>query len=318
MYFHKSALQSYFRQACAFRQLGDEEERNRIREWQQDKNIKARNEIVKSNLKIAFLEAVRYSRYGIPIEDLVSEATFGIIKSLDDFDLELEGAPPFRPYARMRIRNVIRDYIANNWGQMHLSQRSRRFLFALLKRRTQFDTLEEIINDMTDYERAKIGKKQAAWIYQQYISQPARSLHEMAPGEVTGPEGMSDKRAVIDMLADPNPSYHEVLAEQQELEQRLDILADAMNQMDVKELTVFTGRYLMEDGPMGMDDLGRKIGHSDRQMARKFLVRAEKKVIAAMLGSNEHFHVTFDKRALGRASRTRNKAAEPGCLPIAA
>ena len=46
----------------------------------------AKNELIQANLRIVISIAKKYSRYGIPMSDLVQEGNLGLIRAADTFD----------------------------------------------------------------------------------------------------------------------------------------------------------------------------------------------------------------------------------------
>lgn len=72
-------------------------------------NIKARNEILESNLKFVFDMAKRYTGRGVPISDLISEGNMGLIYAIDKFDENKD--VKFISYAVWWVRHYMIDAI---------------------------------------------------------------------------------------------------------------------------------------------------------------------------------------------------------------
>jgi RNA polymerase primary sigma factor len=72
-------------------------------------NIKARNEIIESNLKFVFDIAKRYTGRGVPISDLISEGNMGLIYAITKFDESKD--VKFISYAVWWIRHAMLDAI---------------------------------------------------------------------------------------------------------------------------------------------------------------------------------------------------------------
>lgn len=75
-------------------------------------NLKAKNEIVESNLRFVFDIAKRYTGRGVPILDLVSEGNMGLLKAIDKFD-ESKNVK-FITYAVWWIRQAMLEAIHKN------------------------------------------------------------------------------------------------------------------------------------------------------------------------------------------------------------
>ena len=72
-------------------------------------NIKARNEILESNLRFVFDMAKKYTGKGVPISDLISEGNMALIYAITKFDEEKD--VKFISYAVWWIRHAMLDVI---------------------------------------------------------------------------------------------------------------------------------------------------------------------------------------------------------------
>jgi RNA polymerase sigma-32 factor len=79
-----------------------------------------------------------------------------------------------------------------------------------------------------------------------------------------------------DWLVDDHDSQEDVLIEQDELENRRAMLADAMSVLNERERRIFEARRLEED-PLTLEDLSTEFGIS-RERVRQIEVRAFEKV----------------------------------------
>lgn len=68
-------------------------------------DLKARDRIIKSNIRLVILIAKKYNIEGCELEDLVSLGTIGLIKAVDTFDIEKQ--IKFSTYAARCINNEI-------------------------------------------------------------------------------------------------------------------------------------------------------------------------------------------------------------------
>lgn len=75
-------------------------------------NIKARNEILTSNLRFVFDIAKRYKGCGTPLGDLISEGNIGLVRAIDKFD-ETKNVK-FISYAVWWIRQAIQEFLHKN------------------------------------------------------------------------------------------------------------------------------------------------------------------------------------------------------------
>lgn len=82
--------------------------------WQETRDEKAFQQIVKSFTRLVVGMALRFRFYGLPIQDLIQEGTLGLIYAADRFDPEREVR--FSTYAKWWIRATIQDYVLRNWS----------------------------------------------------------------------------------------------------------------------------------------------------------------------------------------------------------
>ena len=82
-------------------------------------SIKAKNELISSNLRFVFDIAKKYVGKGMPMADLISEGNIGLIKALDKFD-EDKGYR-FITYAVWWIKQSIIEAIRANKGKMKMA-----------------------------------------------------------------------------------------------------------------------------------------------------------------------------------------------------
>ena len=75
-------------------------------------DLKARDRIIKSNIRLVILIAKKYNIEGCDLEDLVSIGTIGLIKAVDTFDIEKQIR--FSTYAVRCIDNEILMNIRKN------------------------------------------------------------------------------------------------------------------------------------------------------------------------------------------------------------
>ncbi len=75
-------------------------------------DLKARDIIIKSNIRLVILVAKKYNIEGCDLEDLVSLGTIGLIKAVDTFDIEKQIR--FSTYAACCINNEILMSIRKN------------------------------------------------------------------------------------------------------------------------------------------------------------------------------------------------------------
>jgi RNA polymerase sigma-B factor len=89
-----------------------------FRRWQQDKDVGARDELVKRYLPLARKLARRYTGAHEPFEDLFQVASFGLLKALDRFDPEHGTA--FSSFAVPTIVGELKRYFRDLGWSAHV------------------------------------------------------------------------------------------------------------------------------------------------------------------------------------------------------
>ncbi len=107
---YKNSLFVYFDEIRSARVLGEKEEKQIIRKAQAG-DVKAREEIIKCNLKLVVKIAKRYEYFGVPLIDLIEEGNIGLMKAVEKFIIS-KGFR-FSTYATWWIKQSINRAIAN-------------------------------------------------------------------------------------------------------------------------------------------------------------------------------------------------------------
>ena len=107
---YKNSLFVYFDEIRAARVLGEKEEKQIIRKAQAG-DIRAREEIIKCNLKLVVKIAKRYEYFGVPLIDLIEEGNIGLMKAVEKF--KISKGFRFSTYATWWIKQSINRAIAN-------------------------------------------------------------------------------------------------------------------------------------------------------------------------------------------------------------
>ena len=115
--------------------LTKEEERELIKKAQ-DGDLKARNQVVLSNLRLVVKIAKRYLNYGLSLDDLVSEGNYILFHVIDKFDLSKDYK--FSTYATYWLQQVMQKKICDSIHVSRLSYRKDREINILEKKKNEF------------------------------------------------------------------------------------------------------------------------------------------------------------------------------------
>lgn len=117
-----SNFESYARIANQIPMLKEEEERELVRAWQNEKNKEAAQNLILAHLKLVVRVVRNHKGYGLPQGDLAQEGTIGLMKAVHRFDLSM--GVRLAAYALRWIEAEIREFIFKNFRMVRLSSSS--------------------------------------------------------------------------------------------------------------------------------------------------------------------------------------------------
>lgn len=117
--------------------LSKEEQAAAAKAFQQTRDEKHLDALVRSNMRLAISIARKHQRNDLDLEDLTAEAMTGILRAAETFDPS-KGAS-FTSYAAQWIRANVQAFVQDNTGTIRIGTRTGKKLFASLPRlRRQF------------------------------------------------------------------------------------------------------------------------------------------------------------------------------------
>jgi RNA polymerase sigma-32 factor len=111
--------------------------------WRQHGDRAAADRLVTSHLRLVAKIAWGYRGYGLPMSDLISEGTLGMLEAVKRFDPERG----FRlaSYATWWIRRQIQDYVLRSWSLVRIgtTANQKKLFFNLRRLKAQLRSLDE-------------------------------------------------------------------------------------------------------------------------------------------------------------------------------
>ncbi|SHI37168.1 RNA polymerase sigma factor RpoH [Wenxinia saemankumensis] len=271
----EQGLNRYMQEIRKFPLLEPEEEYMLAKRWVEDEDREAAHKMVTSHLRLAAKIAMGYRGYGLPQAEVISEANVGLMQAVKRFDPE----KGFRlaTYAMWWIRASIQEYILRSWSLVKLGTTSaqKKLFFNLRKAKARIGALEEgdlrpenvaqIANDLGVTEDEVISMNRR-------LSGGDASLNAMIGG---GGEGDSTTQWQ-DWLEDDSANQAEDYAERDELENRREMLAEAMEVLNEREKDILMRRRL-SDETVTLEDLS-SVYDVSRERIRQIEVRAFEKL----------------------------------------
>ena len=282
----EGGLSRYLSEIRKFPMLTKDEEFMLAKRWREHNDLAAAHKLVTSHLRLVAKIAMGYRGYGLPISEIVSEGNVGLMQAVKRFDAERG----FRlaTYAMWWIKAAIQEYILRSWSlvKMGTTANQKRLFFNLRKAKSQISALDE--GDLKPDQVAQIATKLN--VSEEEVVSMNRRLSGDASlnAPIRAAEGESGEW--MDWLADDSESQETVLAEQDELDQRREMLRGALGVLDKRERRIFEARRLAEE-PLTLEALSDEFDVS-RERVRQLEVRAFEKV----------------QKAVQKASRERDRA----------
>ena len=271
----EGSLSSYLQEIRTYPMLEANEEYMLAKAWVEHEDSEAAHKMVTSHLRLVAKIAMGYRGYGLPVADLISEGNVGMMQAVKRFDPE----KGFRlaTYAMWWIRASIQEYILRSWSLVKIGTTAaqKKLFFNLRRVKGQIEAVEE--GDLTPENVAKIAE-QLDVAESDVVSMNRRmSAHDHS---LNAPLKADTEGEWQDWLVDEEPDQETVTADNEERNQRLELLAKAMEGLNDREKNILTERRL-SDPAKTLEELSVEYGVS-RERVRQIEVRAFEKVQKAI------------------------------------
>ncbi|WP_108658786.1 RNA polymerase sigma factor RpoH [Acuticoccus kandeliae] len=272
----EAGLSRYLDEIRKFPMLEPQQEYMLAKAYLEHDDSDAAHKLVTSHLRLVAKIAMGYRGYGLPISEVISEGNVGLMQAVKRFDPE----KGFRlaTYAMWWIKAAIQEYILRSWSLVKLgtTANQKRLFFNLRKVKSSIQALDD--GDLRPDQVAQIAQK---------LNVPESDVISMNR-RLSGDTSLNapirqeaDSGEWQDWLVDDSTSQEEVLAENEELDNRRQLLKDALGVLNDREKRIFEMRRLAEE-PMTLEALSAEFGVS-RERVRQIEVRAFEKVQKAVV-----------------------------------
>ena len=266
-------LGRYLQEIKKFPMLEREEEFILAKKWVDNGDSQAAHKMVTSHLRLAAKIAMGYRGYGLPTSEIVSEANVGLMQAVKKFDPD----KGFRlsTYAMWWIRASIQEYVLRSWSlvKMGTTSAQKKLFFNLRKAKNRIGALEE--GDLRDHNVAKIAKdlnvteKEVVSMNRRLTGGDA-SLNARV---MTEGEGAAEWQ---DWLEDETANQAANYEEKNELDNRRELLTEALTILNDREKDIILKRKLQEP-PLTLEELSNLYDVS-RERIRQIEFRAFEKL----------------------------------------
>jgi RNA polymerase sigma-32 factor len=271
---NEGGLSRYLDEIRRFPMLEPHEEYMLAKRWREHGDREAAHKLVTSHLRLVAKIAMGYRGYGLPISEVVSEGNVGLMQAVKRF--EPEKGFRLATYAMWWIKAAIQEYILRSWSlvKMGTTANQKKLFFNLRKAKGRISALEEgdLHPDQVKQIATQLGVNE-----QDVIDMNRRLGGDASLNAPLREEGEGEWQ---DWLVDQGQSQEQILVEEEEGQNRLQALRNALSVLNPRERRIFEARRLSDD-PITLEDLSTEFGVS-RERVRQIEVRAFEKVQEAV------------------------------------
>jgi len=268
------AVQRQIAVIAKFPMLEAEEERELAWSWRERRDRAALDRIVTSHLRQVAKIARTFAGYGLPIADLMSVGTIGLMRAADGYDPDLGFR--FSTYAAWWIRAEMRQFVFDNWSLVRIAHNSanKRLFFKLRRLKAELRIIED--GALAPDAVAQIAAR---------LNVPPTAVEEMNQRLSGGEPSLNaafgeDGEEWQDNIPDEAQDAEATLGEHEELAERRHQLDLALTTLNERERAIIVGRCINEQRNT-LDSLSVQFGIS-RERVRQIETRALEKLKASV------------------------------------
>ena len=208
---------------------------------------KARELMIKANLRLVVKIARDYEGIGLPLLDLISEGNIGLMKAVERFDPKKGGK--LSTYGSWWIKQSIKRALANQSKTIRLPVHLVDKISKM--RRLSMRMQEELGREPTDEELAAELGMTAARVAQMRLA-------AIRPASLDAPIGDEDSNSYAEIVEDENAT-----SPYEDLEEKTvtGMLQDMVKHLDAREATILRYRFGLDGGTeKTLEQVGEKFG----------------------------------------------------------
>ena len=268
-----SGLARYLQEIRKFPMLEPEEEFMLAKSWAEHGDSKAAHKLVTSHLRLAAKIALGYRGYGLPTNEVISEANVGLMQAVKRF--EPEKGFKLATYAMWWIRASIQEYVLRSWSlvKMGTTSAQKKLFFNLRKVKGRTGALEDGDLKPENVSRIatelKVSEEEVVSMNRRMAGNDS-SLNARISSDSDGDAEWQD------WLEDETADHVNNFESKEELELRRTLLIDAMSDLNEREKNIISWRQLTDE-PKTLEELS-KLFKISRERVRQIEVKAFEKL----------------------------------------
>ena len=233
--------------------------------WRDQRDEEALHRLITAYMRLAISMASKFKRYGAPMNDLIQEASVGLMKAAGKFDPDR--GVRFSTYAVWWIKASIQDYVMRNWSMVRTGSTSSQKSLFFNMRRVQARLEREAAAEGVHLETHELHEKIAI-----EVGVPLHDV-QMMDGRLSGSDfslnatqSMEDEgREWIDALEDDAPQAAERVENSHDTDTLRQWLVTALTALNDREQFIVRERKLRDD-PRTLESLGSELGLSKERV----------------------------------------------------
>ena len=271
-------LSKYLTQIKKFPMLTAEEEYMLAKSWRDRGDLKSAQKLVTSHLRLVAKIAMGYRGYGLPVSELVSEGNIGLMQAVKKF--EPEKGFRLATYAMWWIKASIQEYVLRSWSlvKMGTTTAQKKLFFNLKKLKNQLSANNE--GDLKPQHVDEISKRLN--VKKEEVISMNRRLHGKEKS-LNDPVKDDSGTEWQDWIVDDKLDQELKLSQDQELDERKNLMKSSMDILNTREKEILTARKLSENVAT-LEMLSKKYKVS-RERIRQIETKAFEKLQKAMLNA---------------------------------
>jgi RNA polymerase sigma-32 factor len=279
---NEGGLSAYLEQIKKFPMLEAEEEYTLAKNWRTNGNVKAAEKLVTSHLRLVAKIAMGYRGYGLPVNEMISEGTVGLMQAVKKF--EPEKGFRLATYAMWWIRASIQEYVLRSWSLVKIGTTTaqKKLFFNLKKIKNQIAPQSE--GDLRPEHVNEIAEKLNVSEHEVVSMNRRLSGKEFSLNAHVGEDGDEWQDWLVDKELDHDLKF----AYQEEMGQRQSLLKDSIKVLNDREREILNSRRLT-DNPITLEDLSKKYQISRervRQIENKAFEKLQKHMLISAKSKN--------------------------------